>query len=208
MASGPTTEFRPSRRYRLKIRWLAYPFIAAAALVLILGYWGFAAAGDLWEWVAAVLTLLELLAVAGLVVFIEIWVSSIWYELRADDVLVHKGVIVQTLKLVPFRNITNIARKRDIFDRWVFRLGSLEVQTAGSSGTAAAEEVLVGLGDWEGIYGQIIARLAAFRHQPMTPAAVTQGGPEATDATLSDLVVELRAIRRLLEERRDGEPGP
>jgi membrane protein YdbS with pleckstrin-like domain len=200
VAAPPTDEFRPSSRYRLKIRWLAYPFVAVGALLLILLSWAFTIDNGIPEWLALTLSILILLVAASSVAFTEVWISSIWYELRTNDLLVHKGIIIQTLKVVPLRNVTNIATKRDIFDRWFFRLGSLEVQTAGSSGGTAAEEVLVGLGEWQSIYDRVMAALAVFRRQAMTATAVTSPEQDGQDADMSDVLSELRAIRRVLEE--------
>jgi hypothetical protein len=37
------------------------------------------------------------------------------------------------------RTVTTISVKRDILDRWLFNLGTLEIQTAGMSGQTGAE---------------------------------------------------------------------
>jgi uncharacterized membrane protein YdbT with pleckstrin-like domain len=59
---------------------------------------------------------------------------SLRYEILEDEVIVHVGIWTHSVKHVPYRTVTNITVKRDIFDRWFFNLGSLNIQTAGMSG--------------------------------------------------------------------------
>ena len=70
---------------------------------------------------------------------------SLRYEIQDDEVIVKVGIFTHSVKHVPYRTVTNITVKRDIFDRWLFNLGTLTIQTAGMSGQTGAVESLVGL---------------------------------------------------------------
>ena len=123
---------------------------------------------------------------------------SLRYEIRDDEVVVHVGIWTRSIKHVPYRTVTNIKTNRDIFDRWFFNLGSLNIQTAGMSGKTGAEEALLGLPNVQEIYEIVGARLRKYRGA-MTPT----GGVEsdgAADDILAELLVEVRAIRAALQK--------
>ncbi len=77
---------------------------------------------------------------------------SLRYEVLEDEVIVHVGILTHSVKHVPYRTVTNITVRRDIFDRWFFNLGSLYIQTAGMSGQSGAEEKLVGMENVQEVY--------------------------------------------------------
>ena len=122
---------------------------------------------------------------------------SLRYEVLEDEVIVHVGILTHSVKHVPYRTVTNITVRRDIFDRWFFNLGSLNIQTAGMSGQSGAEEKLVGLENVQEVYEMVVAELRRFRGA-LLPTTV-QGEP------LSDgsgaLLTEVQAIRQLLEKQ-------
>jgi len=64
---------------------------------------------------------------------------SIRYELREDEIVVHKGIITKSTKVVPYSTVTNLNMKRDLLDRWLLNLGTVNVETAGKSGQAEPE---------------------------------------------------------------------
>lgn len=128
---------------------------------------------------------------------------SLSYEIQNDEVIVRVGILVKSVKHVPYRTVTNITTKRDIFDRWLFGLGTLNIQTAGFSGNKGAEERLVGLPNVQDVYEIVAVELRRFRGA-MAPTAAdveTAGRSEASAATdapgiLNDILDEVRAIRR------------
>ncbi|MFQ5512439.1 MAG: PH domain-containing protein [Candidatus Krumholzibacteriia bacterium] len=125
---------------------------------------------------------------------------SLHYEVRDDEVVVHVGIWVKSVKHVPFRTVTNIAIKRDIFDRWFFGLGTLNIQTAGMSGAKGAEERLVGLPNFDPVYEMVATELRRFRGG-MSPTAADVEDASATDAakTLAAMLGELKAIRKAVD---------
>lgn len=123
---------------------------------------------------------------------------SLRYEVQEDEVIVQVGVITHSVKHVPYRTVTNITVKRDILDRWLFNLGSLNIQTAGMSGQTGAEESLVGLEDVQEAYELVVTALRRYRGA-MAPTAAEEEGAGMTTETA--LLHEVRAIRELLERR-------
>lgn len=122
---------------------------------------------------------------------------SLRYEIQEEEVIVHVGIITHSVKHVPFRTVTNISVNRDIFDRWFFNLGTLQIQTAGMSGQTGAEEKLVGLENVQEVYEIVVAALRRYRGA-MAPTAA--GEEEALEAPGDGaLLQEVRAIRRILE---------
>jgi uncharacterized membrane protein YdbT with pleckstrin-like domain len=116
-----------------------------------------------------------------------------------DEVIVHVGIITHSIKHVPYRTVTNITIKRDIFDRWFFKLGSLSIQTAGMSGQTGAEENLVGLENVQEVYEMVVTELRRFRGA-MPPTTGQEGEPP--DGTAA-LLAEVQAIRQLLEKENN-----
>ena len=128
---------------------------------------------------------------------------SLSYEIQDDEVIVHVGILTKSVKHVPYRTVTNITVKRDIFDRWFFELGTLNIQTAGMSGTTGAEESLVGLLNFQEAYEIVAARLQRFRGgMDPTAAGMDDVAPATSDAALSAILAEVRAIRQALEKRQ------
>lgn len=141
---------------------------------------------------------------------VDRYFDSLRYELHEDEIVVYVGIWTQSRKHVPYRTITNIAIKRDIFDRFLFNIGTVEVQTAGGSGAQQlAEESLVGLVDYDGVYEIIAEVLRQYRTHPLGPRQAGTGAALGEESSLPGLMSaltamlsELRTIRALLERER------
>jgi uncharacterized membrane protein YdbT with pleckstrin-like domain len=153
----------------------------SAALTIFLIFAGF----DALYWLVAIAVILP-------------YYRSLRYEIREDEVIVHVGIFTHSVKHVPYRTVTNITVSRDIFDRWFFNLGTLQIQTAGMSGQSGAEEKLVGLENVQEVYEMVVTELRRFRGG-MSPTAAEEEQGEMVKDTTADLLEEVRAIRRLLE---------
>lgn len=199
----------PSPRLRSKYRLIAWLTLASqllwsVPLALAIGW-------DISELTGGMAGILIALGLNALWFLPTLWLvdryyESLSYELQEDEIIVRIGIWTATVKHVPFRTVTNIAIKRDIFDRFLFNIGTVEVQTAGSNNTQqSAEETLAGLVDYEGVYLNVAETLRRYRSFPLSP---TQAGadalPSAASAApdLSALLAEVRAIRALLAERK------
>jgi len=133
--------------------------------------------------------------VVGMLISVP-YFRSLRYEIQEDEVIVHVGIVTHSVKHVPYRTVTNITVKRDIFDRWFFNLGTLTIQTAGMSGQTGAEESLVGLENVQEVYELVVTELRRFRGA-MSP---TTGQDELPADGSGALLDEVQAIRKLLEK--------
>lgn len=129
---------------------------------------------------------------------INAYFRSLIYEIQDDEVIVYVGIWTKSVKHVPFRTVTNLKVNRDIFDRWFFDLGSLNVQTAGMSGQTGAEESLLGLPNVQEIYELVRSRLRRYRGAMGPTAAGEEGEPEVD--TLTAILAEVKVIRAAMEK--------
>ncbi len=126
--------------------------------------------------------------------------NSLSYEIQDDEVIVHAGIVTKSVKHVPYRTVTNIKIKRGLLDRFVFNIGTLNIQTAGMSGNTGAEESLVGLENVHEIYDQVVAKLREFRGAMSPNASDVEPSGAGSSVSLADLLEELQAIRRSLDK--------
>jgi uncharacterized membrane protein YdbT with pleckstrin-like domain len=195
--------FKPSPKYLTKL-FVLFTLLALVILVggilfaWFIGYTDDATAGT----IVLMITLFGngVWWIAAMIVVVPYY-RSLSYEVQDDEVIVRVGIITQSVKHVPYRTVTNITAKRDIFDRWFFGLGTLNIQTAGMSGQSGAEEKLLGLTNVEEVYDMVVRELRRFRGGMAPTAAEMEPEPAlaSTDA-LSAILDELRAIRQALEE--------
>ncbi|MFO7743249.1 MAG: PH domain-containing protein [Anaerolineae bacterium] len=187
----------PSRNYLTK----AYVTIAIIALAIVLCgllIGGLISLGEetgveaLW-WSLRVTLGLNVLWGVPAVLLMGPYYRSLRYEIHEDQVIMHVGVITRSVKYVPFRTVTNMAVKRDPLDR-LFGIGSLQIQTAGISGSTQAEQHLVGLEDPQAAYDLAVKALRRFRGS-MSPTAADVDEEDLLRAILD----EVRAMRESLE---------
>jgi uncharacterized membrane protein YdbT with pleckstrin-like domain len=191
--------FKPSPRYLTKLRvaitiWTLVSIAGCVFFGLLipdkvarLFFGGFIVAGII-IWLVAVI-------LAGP------YYRSLSYEVQDDEVIVSVGILTHSVKHVPYRTVTNITVKRDILDRWFFGLGTLNIQTAGMSGTKGAEESLVGLTNVHEVYDMVVNELRRFRGGMAPTAAEMELEPAVPSAnTLGAILDEVRAIRQTLEK--------
>ncbi len=194
-----TKSYKPSPRYLVKMcvgitiaAWLS--IIGTLVFTLVIRdreatiIFGLMALAEVVVWVVALILAAP-------------YYASLSYEIQDDEVIVDVGIITHSVKHVPYRTVTNVVVRRDIFDRWFFGLGSLHIQTAGMSGQSGAEEKLVGLTDVQEVYDMVVTELRRFRGGMAPTAAEVE--PEAGLASaeaLSAILGELKAIRKALEQ--------
>jgi len=120
---------------------------------------------------------------------------SLFYEIHEDEVVMHAGVITRRVTHVPLRMITNLEIRRDPFDR-LFKLGTINIQTAGSNEYTGAIESLVGLRNFKEIYDRLtsaIKRTLTCSHQKVEDPIPID------DEMLKSLLEEVKKLRYLLE---------
>ena len=83
----------------------------------------------------------------------------------------------------------------------MFGIGTLNIQTAGMSGTTGAEESLEGLDNVQEVYDIVATELRRFRGSMAPTAADVEGeAVAASPDALSAILTEVRAIRHALEK--------
>jgi membrane protein YdbS with pleckstrin-like domain len=127
------------------------------------------------------------------------------YELLDDEIVVHSGWLVQKVRHVPYRMVTNIEIRRGLLDRWL-GIGALNVETAGNSDpNQKAEARLQGLENVDEVYEEVAACLRAFdeaqQSQPWErlrrPAGAAAG--EGDEDVLQAILTELKMINAKIE---------
>jgi len=131
-------------------------------------------------------------------ILIRPYYRSLSYEILEDEVVVKVGIFTHSVKHVPYRTVTNLSINRDIFDRWFFKLSSLNIQTAGMSGQQGAEEQLVGLDNMDEIYQLVAKEIRRFRGAMSPTQTDTELEPDEIN---SKILNELVKIRSLLEKQ-------
>ena len=199
--------FAPNSRYLNKLR-LGITILGLIILLsgLLIGWLisldSQAESGDV-ALVIALITVADFLWWLPALVLVGAYFRSLSYEVHDDEVIVRVGIWTQSVKHVPYRTVTNIQINRDIFDRWFFDIGSLNVQTAGMSGTTGAEESLVGLPNVQEVYELVAGELRRFRGAMAPTAAEVDVTPQTPSSqTMNALLTEVRAIRQVLEQRQ------
>ena len=199
-----TQTFEPGSQYLSKLRLVT----TIVALLILLG-------GLLLGWLLSLDKDMEA-GVPRMVIIVTVIIDAVWwapgmlltapyyrslsYEIQDDEVIVRVGIWTKSVKHVPYRTVTNLTVKRDILDRWFFGTGTLNIQTAGMSGTTGAEESLVGLLNVQQVYEIVVRELRRFRGGMAPNAAGMEVEPAliSTDA-LNEILTEVRAIRQTLE---------
>ena len=198
-----TRSFKPSPQYLTKLRLV----ITFVALLILAGgvLLGWLLSTDPKIGASGARTVVIVVGIADVIWWVPALIltgpyyRSLAYEVQDDEVIVRAGIWTKSVKHVPYRTVTNLTVKRDILDRWL-GIGTLNIQTAGMSGTTGAEESLVGLTDVQEVYEIVVTELRRFRGSMSPTAAEVEGEPAvvSTDA-LSAILTEVRAIRQALE---------
>jgi uncharacterized membrane protein YdbT with pleckstrin-like domain len=193
--------FKPNSRYLFKLL-VVYTVIALLILAGILLLGGLISLDDarVGLTIIAIMVPLNFIWWVAAMILSVPYYRSLEYEVLDDEVIVRVGIFTHSVKHVPYRTVTNITVKRDIFDRWFFNLGSLNIQTAGMSGQSGAEEQLLGMENVQEIYELVAAELRRFR-SAMTPTQAEGEGAVQTADQSAELLVEVKAIRNLLENQ-------
>jgi len=198
-----TRNFNPSPQYLTKLRLV----ITLVALLILAG-------GALISWLmstdpgigtdggriaAIIIAVTDVVWYLPALMLTGPYYRSLAYEIQDDEVIVRAGIWTKSVKHVPYRTVTNLTVKRGILDRWL-GIGTLNIQTAGMSGTTGVEESLVGLADVQEVYEIVVTELRRFRGSMAPTAAGVEGEPAvASINTLSAILTEVRAIRRALD---------
>jgi uncharacterized membrane protein YdbT with pleckstrin-like domain len=197
-----TKTFKPSPKYlsksRLVITLVALLILASGILLGWLMSFDKSIGVSGFRIVSIVTVVADLIWWVPAILLTGPYYRSLSYEVQDDEVIVRVGIWTKSVKHVPYRTVTNLTVKRDILDRWLFGLGTLNIQTAGMSGQTGAEERLVGLPNVQDVYELVVTELRRFRGGMAPTAAEVEGEPSVADA-MNAILTEVRAIRQALE---------
>ena len=140
-------------------------------------------------------TVILLIALIGSVL-IPFYINSINYTLTTHEVIVNKGIITKSQKVVSFRNITNFNQRIGPFDRLIGgeNFGTVAIETAGMSGQKARPEQKM-----EGVVPvrELTARLRAILMKMKGQAAVT------ADMETAPALEEEELLKQILATLKD-----
>lgn len=225
ITSGKT--FRPSKALRNKY-WFNAVLVAIMTWVMVIGsVYGISFMVSLdegWshtlfisQWLGVVnywTVIAELVWLIPAAVAIPFYINSIEYSVISEtgeaspEIYCRKGIINVTKKHVPFRTITNISSRAGIIDR-LFRIGNVEIQTAGYSGgpggQTGPEEKLEGIRAYETLTRFVLAELRRFREPYATstevPRSQDDGVPRIEGSLDDEILMAIRDIREILRTK-------
>ena len=137
------------------------------------------------------------------VIFSWIYIRAISYSLTTHEIIVEKGIITKSRKIVPYRNITNFNQRRGPFDRLfgVSLFGSIGIETAGMSGSpnqqSRPEQKLVGIKNTHEYTEKIRSILSRMKGQ----AAVTADSEIASSLSEEDILKEMLSTLKVIAEK-------
>lgn len=198
MTERNPTMIRPDRDYLVSLYiWTAIIFVLFILPWVLLGL-----VPELgWPYVFIFMAANVLWLVPTLIL-LPFYYRSISYELKDDEIVVNKGIITRSVKVVPYRTVTNLHLVRGPIDR-ILGIGTLRVETAGYSGQSAPEARLVGLRDYD--FAHNLVREQLRRYRAVSGATATEGLPAtpapATGDTIAEVLAEVREIKEILKRR-------
>jgi len=192
-------EIKPSISYLKKLRVI---FTIIALIIAVVGYlFGLLIGIEHGPRVATIIfivfLIVDLVWWIPAMVLAGLYYNSLSYEIQDDEVIVHVGIVTKSVKHVPYRTVTNITINRGILDRYMFDIGTLNIQTAGMSGTTGAEESLLGLANVQEVYNKVVQKLRLFRGGMAPTTTEVDVEPDASSRdVLNAILNELKAIRQ------------
>ena len=149
---------------------------------------------------------------------VPIYVGSYEYSVMAKsgdpmpEITKRSGIINITEKVIPLRSVTNVSSKAGPFDRFVFKIGSLEIETAGYSGAyqTGPEIKISGILFYEELKDWLVMQLRKFKEPYVlgteTPTPYEEPVPRMDDSLDDEILITLREIRdnvSVMREVRD-----
>jgi membrane protein YdbS with pleckstrin-like domain len=192
--------FTPDRNYLYKkfAQILLITSIVMGVTTLLgsqIGYWFNPSRGGIWGVVIGLS--INLVCVGLITVLIYQHYCGLFYEIHEDEVVMHVGVITRSVTHVPFLMITNLKLRRSPFDR-IFKLGTIDIQTAGHTEHHGATESLLGLRNYKEIYDRLAASIR--QNHGSTFSTREKGMVSSCESEMLRILLrEMKSIRILLE---------
>ncbi|UCE12583.1 MAG: PH domain-containing protein [Candidatus Heimdallarchaeota archaeon] len=156
---------------------------------------------DAFYWIGVLYLVLWVMLTIGYLIGMYWYVGAMSFIVHGHEIVVHKGLINKTEKHVPYRTVTNINMRTGPFDR-LFRIGTIEIQTAGGRGLAideTAEEKLEGIKVYREVRDYILTQLRQFQAAYGTTVSPAEEEPQTSIP--QQMLSELRDIKGVMSTR-------
>ncbi|MCK4343983.1 MAG: PH domain-containing protein [Bacteroidales bacterium] len=132
---------------------------------------------------------------------ITLWIKNLAYYIEDDRITIFKGILTKQQQNIPYRAITDFILRRSLYDRFL-RIGSIRIQTAGQTRTVTGYEgLLSGLVHWEDLHQQLRSKLKILHPIAEATAVEESVSVLSSDDKLQQILEELKAIRKVLENK-------
>ena len=132
---------------------------------------------------------------------ITLWIKNLTYYLEDDRITIFKGILTKQQQNIPYRAITDFILHRSLYARFL-SIGAIRIQTAGQSRTATGYEgQLSGLVQWEDLHQQLRSKLKMLHPIAEATAVAESVSLLSSDDKLQQILEELKAIRKVLENK-------
>lgn len=132
---------------------------------------------------------------------IILWIKNLTYYIEDDRITIFKGILTKQQQNIPYRAITDFILHRSLYDRFL-RIGAIRIQTAGQSRTATGYEgQLSGLIRWDDLHQQLRNKLKTLHPIAESTTVAEDTSHLLSDDKLQQILEELKAIRKVLENK-------
>lgn len=132
---------------------------------------------------------------------ITLWIKNLTYYIEDDRITIYKGILTKQQQNIPYRAITDFILHRSLFARFL-GIGAIRIQTAGQSRNATGYEgQLSGLVHWEDLHQQLRRKLKTLHPVSEATTVVESVSGLSSDDKLQQILEELKAIRKVLENK-------
>ena len=146
-------------------------------------------------WIVVLITILLMWIISAPIMLL--WIKNLSYFIEDDKIVIKKGIITKIKQNIPFRMVTDFMLERTLYDRWL-GIGSIKIQTAGQTQNATGYEgKLAGLINWDELHEKLRSDLTEAR----SSTKEIPESPEVDKEALENILIELKKISGILEER-------
>ena len=134
-------------------------------------------------------------------IFVNPYFKAINYELTTQEIIVHKGIITKSTKIVPYRNVTNFVMRRGLLHRIIGgdNFGAIVIETAGQGPQQAhPEQRIVGIMGLAEYTEKIRGILSKMKGQAAVTADTETASSLDEEEILSQILTTLKNIETKL----------
>ena len=132
---------------------------------------------------------------------IILWIKNLTYFIEEERITIYKGILTKVQQNIPYRAITDFILHRSLYDRFL-NIGAIRIQTAGQSKNVTGYEgQLSGLARWEDLHQQLRSKIKNLHPIAEATTVAEKTTPLSSDDKLGKILEELKAIRKVLENK-------